>query len=79
MATHSSILARKTSWTEEPGGLRSIVLQRVGHDCATFLISLVKSFFLSVPPSHHHLMSSVADVAAYLRDNVSFFSFFTFY
>ena len=32
MATHSSILARKTSWTDEPGGLQSIGLQRVGHD-----------------------------------------------
>ena len=32
MATHSSILAWKTPWTEEPGGLQSIVLQRVAHD-----------------------------------------------
>jgi len=32
MATHSSILAWKMPWTEEPGGLRSIALQRVGHD-----------------------------------------------
>ena len=28
MATHSSILAWRIPWTEEPGGLRSIVLQR---------------------------------------------------
>ena len=32
MATCSSILAWKTPWTEEPGGLQSKVLQRVGHD-----------------------------------------------
>ena len=32
MATHSSILAWKISWTEEPGGLQSLRLQRVGHD-----------------------------------------------
>ena len=32
MATHSSILAWKTPWTEEPGGLQSTGLQRVGHD-----------------------------------------------
>ena len=32
MATHSSILAWKTPGTEEPGGLQSIVLQRVRHD-----------------------------------------------
>ena len=32
MATHSSILAWGISWTEEPGGLQSIGLQRVGHN-----------------------------------------------
>ena len=32
MATHSSILARRILWTEEPGGLQSIGLQRAGHD-----------------------------------------------
>ena len=32
MATHSSILARRISWTEESGGLESKESQRVGHD-----------------------------------------------
>ena len=32
MATHSSILARKIPWTEEPGGLQSMGPQRVEHD-----------------------------------------------
>ena len=32
MATHSSILAWKIPWTEEPGGLQSMESQRVGHD-----------------------------------------------
>ena len=32
MATHSSILAWETPWTEEPGGLQSMGSQRVGHD-----------------------------------------------
>ena len=31
-ATHSSILAWKISWTEEPGGLQSMGSQRVGHN-----------------------------------------------
>ena len=31
-ATHSSVLAWKTPWTEEPGGLQSMGLQRAGHD-----------------------------------------------
>ena len=32
MATHSSILAWRIPWTEEPGGLQSMDSQRVGHD-----------------------------------------------
>ena len=32
MATHSSILAWRTPWTEKPGGLQFMGLQRVGHD-----------------------------------------------
>ena len=41
MAAHSSILAWRMPWTEEPGGLQSMGSQRVGHDWATSL-----SFFL---------------------------------
>ena len=32
MATHSSILAWRVLWTEEPGGLQSVGLQKVIHD-----------------------------------------------
>ena len=32
MATHSSILAWRTPWTEEPGRLQSVGLQRVSYD-----------------------------------------------
>ena len=32
MATHSSTLAWRIPWTEEPGGLQSMGSQRVGHD-----------------------------------------------
>ena len=35
MATHSSILAWKISWTEKLGGLQSMGLQRVGHGLGT--------------------------------------------
>ena len=42
MATHSSILAWKIPWMEEPGRLQSMGSQRVGHDRATSI-----SFFLS--------------------------------
>ena len=32
MTTHSSILARRSPWTEKPGGLQSMGSLRVGHD-----------------------------------------------
>ena len=35
MATHSSILAWRIPWTEEPGRLQSMGLQKVGHDWVT--------------------------------------------
>ena len=35
MATHSSILARRIPWTEEPGRLQFMGLQRVRHDLVT--------------------------------------------
>ena len=34
-AAHSSILARRIPWTEEPGGLQSMGSQRVGYDLVT--------------------------------------------
>ena len=46
MATHSSILAWRIPWTEEPGGLQSTGLQRVGHDWAT-------SFSINNQTAHH--------------------------
>ena len=46
MATHSRILVRKISWTEEPGGLQSLGSRRVGHDWATntYLLTLSVGF-----------------------------------
>ena len=35
MATHSTILAWEIPWTEEPGGLQFMGLQRVGHNLST--------------------------------------------
>ena len=49
MATHASILAWRTPWTEEPGGLQSTGWQRVRHDWVTSLslsfTTLVIAFF----------------------------------
>ena len=40
MATHSSILAWKMPWTEEPGGLQSTESQRVKHDIVAELAQM---------------------------------------
>ena len=41
--THSSILAWSIPWTEEPGRMQSIVLQRVGHDWSNLALLLLLS------------------------------------
>ena len=38
MATHSSILAWRIPWTQKPGGLQSIVSQRVRHDSSDLAV-----------------------------------------
>ena len=45
-ATHSSVLAWRIPWTEEPGGLQSIVSQRVGYNQAA---KLKHRMFRSIP------------------------------
>ena len=46
MVTHSSILTWKIPWTEEPGGLQSLGLQRVRHDCAQSTYDVLHRMFL---------------------------------
>ena len=46
MATHSSTLAWRIPWTEEPGELQSMGSQRVGHDWATSLTQTVDYRFV---------------------------------
>ena len=52
MATHSSILAWRILWAEEPGGLQSMGLQRVGYNLATkqkqqkTIIICLRAFFI---------------------------------
>ena len=61
MATHSSNLAWRIPWTEEPGGLQSMGPQRVGHDltakkqwqqCSTNLLKFLKCLRLSLTTEH---------------------------
>ena len=47
MATHSSILAWRIPWTEEPGRLQSMGLQRVGHNWVTSLTCPLSPWCLS--------------------------------
>ena len=44
MAIHSSILAWRTPWTEEPGRKQSVGSKRVGHDWATNTLPLLGTF-----------------------------------
>ena len=48
MATHSTILAWESLWTDEPGGLQSIGSQRLGHDLVTkqLYIYIYKSIYI---------------------------------
>ena len=54
MATHSSILAWRILWTEEPGG-QSMESQRVGHDRVTKQqhLSCLLTVFLRVKQNQH--------------------------
>ena len=47
MATHSSILAWRIPWTDEPGGLQSVGSQGVRHDWATKQNNKLKEVWLS--------------------------------
>ena len=44
IATHSTSLAWRIPWTEEPGGLQSMVTQRVEHDWATSTFTFKNKF-----------------------------------
>ena len=46
MTTHSSVLAWRIPWTEEPDGLQSTGSHRVGHDLLTHTPSLAHTAFL---------------------------------
>ena len=59
MATHSSTLAWRILWTEEPGGLQSMGSQRVGHNWATsLLLSLLLNRVRTAIPIFYPAQSS---------------------
>ena len=57
MATHSSILAWRIPWTEEPGGLQSIGSHRVGRDWATNTFSFTSTLYIPSNLLHAHQVS----------------------
>ena len=48
MATHSSILAWKISWTEEPGGSQSMGSQRIRHHWETKTFTFHVSYYITI-------------------------------
>ena len=69
MAPHSSILAWKIPWTEEPGRLQSLGLQRVGHSWATSPFTRLLITFL--PRSKHLLNVLLSSKHFTLRPSVT--------
>ena len=53
MATHFSILAWRIPWTEEPGGLQFIGLQRIGHDWSNLAHICMDYEFMEDSHLHH--------------------------
>ena len=58
MASHSSILAWRIPWTEQPDWLQSMRSQRVGHDWATNTFTL--SIIYDYPLLNSHNLSNIA-------------------
>ena len=55
MITHSSILACRISWTEEPGRLQSMGSQRVGNDWVTFTFRRFRLLMVPLQSDASHL------------------------
>ena len=59
VATHSSILAWRIPWTEEPGGLQSMGSQRVGDNWATDISHFTQIHFVAWQKLTHHCKASI--------------------
>ena len=54
MTTYSNILAWRISWTEEPGSLQSIGLQRIRHDWSDLACTYSTGNYIQYPVKNHH-------------------------
>ena len=64
MATHSSILAWRIPWTEEPGGLQSMGSHRLGHDWRDLANTYVLVFILKDPVLQRTLVPGLSPESA---------------
>ena len=55
MAPHSSTLAWKIPWMEEPGGLPSMWSHRIGHDCSDLAVAAAAADFEDCEKIELHL------------------------
>ena len=74
MAPHSSILAWRIPWTKEPGGLQSMGLQKVRHNCVTITFPFfplnnvlhwtrfTKQYYMHYPPYSTTQISSTMKI-----------------
>ena len=67
VTTHSSVLACRIPWTEEPGGLQSMGLQRVGHNWALSLSLFSLTWGLFSPASSPETLPSPVSSSFYSR------------
>ena len=63
MATHTSNLAWRISWTEDPGGFQSMGSQRVGHDWVTNTHNIVSVFLPVNSKSSEQIQLEIIDMA----------------
>ena len=78
MAIHSSTIAWKILWTEEPGRLQSMGSQRVGHNWATSLSYLLTYLLCARYFSKHALWKTHLALKQVLRDGYYYYDDITY-
>ena len=75
VATCSSVLAWRIPWTEKPGGLQSLVSQRVGHDWVIKCVFSVHFISLLLTQIYRFLFSSPSKAQHKMKDSSNLFGF----